>query len=125
MCKYQRGKVKMWSWQEGRQDGGGYFVFHIWRWMFDVILIKFPEGSEIKEHIDPVDKGRHYRATIILKHACKGGKFVVHYSHVDGFASRPMIDLPRFKLFRPDIQVHSVTKVEKGTRWTLSIGWIK
>ncbi|MEI8707178.1 2OG-Fe(II) oxygenase [Pseudoalteromonas sp. B62] len=110
---------KLFSWQQGRQESG-YDKMLLCRILFplkfDVYLIKFPQGSEIKPHIDEVKTGRHFRLNIVLKHAAKGGEFI---------CGNPIINYSRVKLFRPDIEQHQVLKIEQGTRYILSIGWIK
>ena len=110
---------KLFSWERGRQRSG-YDKMLLCRifapFKFDVYLIKFPQGSEIKPHIDNVKTGRHFRLNITLKHAAKGGEFI---------CDNPIINYNRVKLFRPDIEQHQVSKIEKGSRYILSIGWIK
>lgn len=82
----------------------------------DCYLLRFPEGAEIPPHVDPVQKGRHFRMNIILRNARKGGEFQ---------CSDPIWNYRRIKLFRPDLSLHSVTKITEGTRWVLSIGWVR
>lgn len=82
---------------------------------FDVYLLKFPQYSHIPVHTDTVDSGKHYRMNIILKHAEIGGEFITDDSIYNG---------SRIKLFRPDETPHSVSRVERGTRYVLSIGWV-
>lgn len=57
-------------WQRGRQ-GTGYDKMLLatarWPLPFDSYLIRYPEGSEIPPHTDPVQAGRHYRLNIVLK----------------------------------------------------------
>lgn len=110
---------KLFSWQKGRQ-ASGYDKMLVCRMLFplkfDVYLIKFPQGSEIKPHTDVVKTGRHFRINIVLKHAAKGGEFM---------CENPIINYSRVKFFRPDIEQHQVLKIEQGTRYILSIGWIK
>ena len=109
---------KFWTWQTGRQESGydklllltGYFP-----WPFDCYLLKFKEGSTIPPHQDKVLIGRHYRLNIILKAAKVGGEFQ---------CEKIIFQSKRIKLFRPDENIHSVTRLEKGTRWVLSLGWV-
>ena len=86
------------------------------RFKFDAYLIKFPQGSEIKPHTDKVRTGKHFRLNIVLKHAVEGGEFI---------CENLIINYSRIKLFRPDVEQHQVLKIKKGTRYILSIGWIK
>jgi hypothetical protein len=106
-------------WQRGRQ-GGGYDKMLLltarWPLAFDSYLIRYPEGSEIPPHIDPVTAGRHYRLNVILKTPQRGGEFV---------CATPIFATRRIKLFRPDTCEHSVTHVEGGSRYVLSIGWVR
>jgi hypothetical protein len=105
-------------WQRGRQ-GTGYDKMLLatarWPLRFDSYLIRYPEGSEIPPHTDPVQAGRHYRLNIILKSPRAGGEFV---------CATPMYASRRIKLFRPDACEHSVTRVEGGSRYVLSVGWV-
>jgi hypothetical protein len=80
----------------------------------DCYLLRFPEGSEIPPHRDPVTGRRHYRLNVVLKRPPMGGDFV---------CDRPIFDYGRVKLFRSDLCEHSVTKVVGGRRYVLSIGW--
>ena len=86
-----------------------------WPIGFDSYLIRYPEGTEIPPHTDPVQRGRHYRLNIVLWSPRSGGEFVCR-SPI--FASR------RVKFFRPDVCEHSVTRVVGGSRVVLSIGWV-
>ena len=105
-------------WQKGRQ-GTGYDKMLLltapWPVPFDSYLIRYPEGSEIPAHTDPVAKGRHYRLNVILKAPQSGGEFV---------CSEPIWQSKRIKLFRPDKSSHSVSRVVGGSRYVLSIGWV-
>jgi len=95
--------------------------------MFDVYLLKYPEGSEIGWHKDPSQAFfEHWRANIVLKKAIDGGKFACTYD-IDGIVTEPVIRKwnDRFIVFRPDITVHCVKQVKKGTRYVLSIGWLR
>jgi hypothetical protein len=104
-------------WQRGRQ-GTGYDKMLLftapWPGPFDSDLIRYPDGSEIPSHTDPVQDKRHYRLNIVLKSPRAGGEFV---------CASPIFDGRRVKLFRPDVCEHSVTRVRGGRRYVLSIGW--
>jgi hypothetical protein len=106
-------------WQRGRQ-GTGYDKMLIltarWPLPFDSYLIRYPEGSEIPPHTDPVKIGKHYRLNVILKSPQSGGEFL---------CANPIYTSKRIKLFRPDVCEHSVTKVVGGSRYVLSLGWVK
>jgi hypothetical protein len=79
-------------------------------------LLRFPEGSDVPPHVDRVASGRHYRLNIILRAARRGGDFA---------CARTLYANRRVKLFRPDLQTHSVTRIASGSRWVLSIGWVR
>ena len=55
-------------WQRGRR-GTGYDKMLLltapWPIAFDAYLLRYPEGSEIPPHQDPVSSGRHYRLNLI------------------------------------------------------------
>ena len=105
-------------WQRGRQ-GTGYDKMLLltarWPLPFDSYLLRYPEGTEIPPHTDPVQQGRHYRLNLILKAPRSGGKFV---------CASPLYASARIKLFRPDASEHSVTRVVGGSRYVLSVGWV-
>jgi hypothetical protein len=105
-------------WQRGRQ-GTGYDKMLLltarWPLRFDSYVIRYPEGSEIPPHTDPVQVGRHYRLNIVLKSPRSGGEFV---------CATPIFASRRIKLFRPDACEHSVTRVVGGSRYVLSVGWV-
>jgi len=106
------------KWNPGRQ-GSGYFKIKLfeynWPVPFDCYILKFPEGSHIKSHRDPVTNGSHFRLNLVLLKAKKGGEFI---------CENAIFNLNRIKLFRSDIHEHSVNKVISGTRYVLSIGWL-
>lgn len=104
-------------WTKGRKNSGYYKIKLLEsKWLkFDVYLLKYPEGSEIALHIDPAPTNyEHHRINLELNSDFSGGIPVVE-GHVKGRAYR----------FRPDIQKHHVTEVVRGTRYVLSIGWLK
>ena len=108
--------AQMFRWQRGRQ-GTGYdkMLLLTAPWPFDCYLIRYPDGSEIPPHTDPVAAGRHYRLNVILKAPRSGGEFV---------CAKPLFATTRIKLFRPDACEHSVTRVVGGSRYVLSVGWV-
>lgn len=108
----------MLNWQKGRQEGGYDKLLIMMSAVipFDIWLLRFPEGSHIAQHVDPVEVGHnHYRLNIIVKPAKRGGEFRV---------TNAIINWRFLKLFRPDVSPHSVTQVDEGTRYVLSIGWL-
>ncbi|GAB4186962.1 MAG: hypothetical protein Tsb002_11880 [Wenzhouxiangellaceae bacterium] len=112
-------EARWWRWQRGRQQSGyDKFCLLQLRWPLpcDAYLLRFPVGSSVPPHRDAVSAGRHYRVNLILRHARSGGEF-----HCDDmlWSSR------RIKWFRPDQALHSVSAVTAGTRYVLSVGWIR
>jgi hypothetical protein len=106
-------------WERGRQQSGYdkmLLILSPFPVPFDWYLLRFPTGSEIPPHVDPVDGRRHFRLNIILRPAQKGGEFI---------CTDPIWNRKRIKLFRPDMSEHSVTRVEAGSRLVLSIGWVR
>ncbi|QBB69147.1 2OG-Fe(II) oxygenase [Pseudolysobacter antarcticus] len=105
-------------WQAGRQNNGyEKMLLFTARWPlpFDSYLIRYPDGSEIHPHTDPVQLGRHFRLNIVLKPPKSGGEFV---------CANPIFASKRIKFFRPDLCEHSVTRVKGGTRYVFSLGWM-
>jgi hypothetical protein len=106
-------------WTKGRQKTGYdkmLLLGSYWPLPFDVYLLRFKEGTEIPPHTDKVESGEHYRINIIIKKAERGGDFV---------CETPIYENRRIKYFRSDESEHAVTKIEKGIRYVLSIGWVK
>lgn len=104
-------------WVKGRQQSGYYTwkLFESIRYKVDCYLIKYPPGSSIAPHCDPVQSGRHYRLNIILKNGT-GGKF-----HCVG----PHFRFWRVVIFRPDLYTHWVDTVGEKSRVVFSVGWVK
>lgn len=106
-------------WRDGRQRSGYGKMLLLqlpFPLPFDVYLLRLAEGSGIPPHTDPVTEGRHYRCNIVIKRAGPGGEFL---------CASPIFATERIKRFRPDAREHSVTRVEQGTRYVLSIGWVR
>ncbi len=107
------------KWELGRQ-GTGYFKKKLlqskWPLPFDLWLLKYPEGTYIPPHRDPVEKGRHFRLNVVVWKAKVGGDCKI-YLPIPKMAGR-------INFFRPDLLTHEVTKVEKGTRYVVSLGYI-
>jgi hypothetical protein len=106
-------------WRKGRQ-GTGYDKMLLATGRlplpFDLYLLRFPTGTVIGPHTDKVEAGEHYRLNIILRPARRGGEFQ---------CADPIYVNPRIKLFRPDRSEHAVTRIEQGTRYVLSFGWVR
>lgn len=106
--------------EPGRQ-GTGYRklkLFSSKRIGCDMYILWYPEDSHVPMHVDPVSSGkRHYRLNIVLKNAIVGGCFT---------ASNTIKEIPNYLyLFRPDKELHGVSRVAYGSRWVLSIGWVR
>jgi hypothetical protein len=109
--------VNAFRWRRGRQLSGYdkmLIVQSYWPLPFDVL--RYPEGSEITPHTDPVSTGDHYRLNVVLWRAGEGGEFQ---------CADALYASARIKVFRPDRSEHSVTKVVRGSRYVLSVGWIR
>jgi len=109
---------KLYRWERGRQETGYDKMLlgvTFWPLPMDIYLLRFNEGSEIPPHRDSVEKGDHFRLNLVLKAAKLGGEF----NCVD-----PIFETQRIKFFRPDVSEHSVSKVVKGNRYLLSVGWV-
>lgn len=101
-------------WQKGRQLSGYdkmLLLYGLWPLPFDVYVLRFPEGSEIKPHTDPVSENQHYRLNIVIWKAVEGGEFQ---------CKDPIFETSRIKYFRPDVSEHSV-----GDRYVFSVGWLR
>jgi hypothetical protein len=108
--------MKFLQWEQGRQ-GTGYERLTLIVGGFlplDLHILRYRPGDHVPPHTDPVEFGRHYRLNIILTKA-KGGEF---------HCANTIFETSRIKLFRPDLEEHSVTLVTRGTRYVLSIGWV-
>lgn len=111
------------NWIKGRQNSGYYklklLVSKFFK--FDIYILKYPKGSYIDTHKDPVEGYEHHRLNIILKRPKKGGTFFCGARHCTG----QYPDYNRIIKFRPDILKHSLNRIEEGTRYVLSIGWLR
>jgi hypothetical protein len=107
------------KWEDGRQQTGYQkkkIFASVWLGM-DCYLLRYREGDEIPPHTDPVEGKKHYRMNITLKRALVGGPF--------GGGHR-IIDWGRLIVMRPDLPPeHWVGRVLKGSRYILSIGWVR
>ena len=105
-------------WQKGRQNTGYdklLIAINPFVVPFDCYLLRFPEGSEIPPHRDPIKSGRHYRLNVIIKRSPSGRRVHLRQSHLQS---------ARVNVFRSDVSMHSVSRVVGGTRYVLSIGWV-
>lgn len=110
--------MKLFQWERGRKNSGYdkmLLLTGMWPIPFDCYLIRYPEGSQIKPHTDPVQVGRHFRLNIVLKEADVGGVFI---------CDNPIFSSRWLNIFRPDVSEHRVTQVIFGSRYIFSIGWV-
>ncbi len=104
-------------WQRGRQDTGYEKLRLLFLGFFDVYLLRYPEGSYVPEHQDHVRyPHRHYRFNFVLRRAKEGGEFV---------CGKTIFRWWRAVFFRADKYPHWVTPIVRGTRWVLSIGFVR
>src|SRR5579872_2118187 len=91
----------------------------MWNFLFDFLLIRYPIGSYINWHVDPVPPPKkHYRINWVFKKSKEGGEFGLMLPGRWEYYSNN-----RINFFRPDIQQHKVTEVKGSERWVLSLGW--
>jgi len=129
--------MKIFEWTEGRQKTHynklplvllGYKTEDLLPVIgfLDCYLLKFTPGGFVQLHNDQVksenpdgtiDWYAHYRLNIILKKSKEGGEFICE-KHPSNWSL-----FNRIFFFRSDLCNHEVTKVTKGTRYVLSIGW--
>lgn len=102
-------------WTDGRQESGYRKMLISQGKTWDCWLIHYPAGSDIPEHTDPArNDENHYRCNIVLTDP--GGGI---------FHGKTFFNLfGRVIFFRPDIWPHYITKVENGSRYVLSFGWV-
>jgi len=100
------------KWEMGRQDATSSLLKKkIWsKWNTDCYLLKFRAGSEIGEHLDPVEGKRHYRFNLTLWG--KWNLFKGIYGNIQ--------EAGDFHFFRPDKERHSANIIEDTM--VLSIG---
>ena len=105
-------------WQKGRQYSGYDKMLLLQNHLglkCDAYFLRFPVGSMIPSHQDPVQQGRYFRLNIIIKKSKAGGEFICEQN---------IINLSRIKLFRPDLYRYEVTEVQGSPRYVLSIGCV-
>lgn len=99
-------------WELGRQ-GSGYWKMLLGQgsW-WDCYLLKYPPGTIIAPHKDPVEGKRHFRLNLVLWGEQTFGSWTW------------ILNWGRLVLFRPDISTHWVNSSER-LRLVLSIGWVR
>jgi len=79
---------------------------------FDTVIIRYPSGSELPLHRDVVKGFKCYRFNFSFNLG-SGGELIC-----DNVIFRSKY----LNIFRPDANMHGVSKVENGTRWVFTIG---
>ena len=106
-------------WERGRQ-GTGYekclLLTGLWPLPFDLYLLRYRVGQGIPPHNDPVEGYRHFRANLILRRGAEGGHF---------HCADPLFSCSRLYVFRSDLSTHAVDPMVRGTRYVLSLGWLR
>lgn len=106
-------------WQPGRQ-GTGYekclLLASTWPVPFDLYLLRYRPGQGIPPHRDPVPRMRHFRANLVLTRGQEGGAFRCEH---------PLFSKGRLHVFRSDLSEHAVEPMVRGTRYVLSLGWLR
>lgn len=108
------------KWINGRANNSGYqklLLFESKRFKFDCYILKYPKGSYLDWHTDEVKDYKHYRFNWTFWKALVGG--------ICKTIMPPIWKCKCAYLFRPDNNLHSVTAVEKGTRYVFSFGWLR
>ena len=115
------GEETLMNWTNGRQnsDYKKLKIFESKLLKMDMYLIKYDIGDWIPYHTDKVPGKEHHRFNITLSQAQEGGKFTTHHR------TKPKLWTRRTILFRPDLEPHGVSKVRKGKRYVISIGWLR
>lgn len=84
---------------------------------YDAWVLKYPTGSEIPVHTDPVELGlEHHRLNTLVTEA-EGGELYIEGQRV------PLVAGDGY-YFRPDLHPHYVTKITKGERIIFSVGYV-
>lgn len=107
------------NWVKGRH-GTGYYKYKLFESTLlgcDLYILKYPKGSYVPIHVDPVMGYEHHRINLTVWWSGEQG-----YPYVDknnkwcrqGWAYK----------FRPDIMPHVVATKRSGVRYVLSIGWL-
>lgn len=113
----KKNNLKLFKWQNGRQQGCDYRKFPLWffrirKFGFDAYILKYQSAQILPPHRDPIERGKHWRLNIgygndnfvceSLIFGCKLGLFTIY-------------------IFRPDLYEHSLQVYDNTTK--LSIGF--
>lgn len=113
--------MKLWRWQNGRQQDTEYKKFPLWhfrigKWGFDAYILKYAPNTILKWHTDPVPNGKHWRKNFKLK---GWSTFIIK---VNGVSRAYFSDAT--PIFRPDLHEHMLRVYNKGCI-KLSFGFVK
>ena len=107
------------AWEDGRLLTGYRKIQLLHCFGFDIYLVHYPESSHLPWHYDTVSEKEHHRLNIVLVKAEVGG----HLTFTEDSLEKSIT--ARIYLFRPDLVMHRLSKVLKGYRLVLSIGWVR
>ncbi len=79
----------------------------------NIYLVRYPEGHKVGSHLDMIAQGRLYKLNCVLVKPKAGGEFLCEKNIFNLFG--------RVILFRPDRYEHRVSRIERGSRWLLSV----
>lgn len=107
----------MFKWQYGRQNTS----YKKWQFLklpkMDAYFLHIHNGTEIPIHLDLAPNGyEHYRLNIVLKAPNLGG---------DLHCENCFINRKYLQFFKASSSRHSLSKIEDGEAFYLSIGWLK
>lgn len=118
-------------WQPGRTSPQSYFKLLLGRlWFADLYILKFPPGSSIDWHTDPVNPGlQHHRLNVFLRRPRVGCQIMTKFLALDGekrgAQKLTMRHKPRWHYMRPDVTEHAVNpNLDTKTGYILSLGWV-
>jgi predicted 2-oxoglutarate/Fe(II)-dependent dioxygenase YbiX len=80
----------------------------------DCYLLRYPEGSYIPPHVDDTP-AEHHRINCLVEPARLGGDLIVS-------GIRYQLRAGDAYAFRPDLEPHEVTRVERGARFLFTVG---
>jgi hypothetical protein len=104
----------LFRWRPGRRASGYHKMLLAHGSFWDCYLLRYPVGSRVPLHHDPVAGRRHFRLNFTLR----GDADAVH------LLGDPIARGRRWMLFRPDVVSHEVRDVARP-RLVLSIGWTR
>lgn len=113
--------MKLWRWQQGRQMSCEYsklplLLLKIWKFGFDVYILKYSPNSILPWHNDKVENGKHWRLNIKLSGSADFG--IKKEGITKYFFNK------RYTLFRSDLYEHTLNVSDKGCV-KLSFGFVK